>query len=301
VLLQVALFAVFFTLGLGLQMRGASDRLRELAWIATFWAITPLIVLVAFLRLSLDGALVRVLGAAVLAGWIVIGLSYAYAYAVARESDERGAIVLGSAFGNTAFVGYPLAHLAFGPAGFTLAVLYDRLVLVFPVTSVSTVIARLHGRRRVDIGRDRRLRAILLNPPAWAALVAVALRLAGVHPHLTLVSEVLAYVVSAFGFLLLGLALPLDRVEHEAAEVARASGVLAIKFAVSPLVLFLCGRLLGAHVPGVFYLMAAMPTAFHLLVLARVYDVRPAFMRLVVVGSTVPGVVAVVVGVALRR
>jgi predicted permease len=297
--LQLALFASSFAVGLVLQLRGAGDRLRELAWIATFWTVTPLIVLVAFLRLSLDGALLRALAAAILAGWLVVGLSYAYAYAVARESDERGALVLGSAFGNTAYIGFPLAHLAFGPAGFTLAVLYDRLVLVFPMTSVSTVIARLHGRRRVDVAGDRRLRAILLNPPAWALVVAVALRLAGVHPRLSTLNESLAYFVSALGFLLLGLALPLDRIEHEATEVARAAGVLGIKLGVSPLVLFLCGRALGAHIPATFYLMAAMPAAFHLLVLARVYDLRPALMRLIVVGSTVPSVIAVAIGVAI--
>jgi predicted permease len=75
--------------------------------------------------------------------------------------------------------------------------------------------------------------------------------------------------------------------------------VLAIKLGVSPLVLFLCGRALGAHIPATFYLMAAMPAAFHLLVLARVYDLRPALMRLIVVGSTVPSVIAVAIGVAI--
>jgi predicted permease len=44
-----------------------------------------------------------------------------------------------------------------------------------------------------------------------------------------------------------------------------------------------------------------MPAAFHLLVLARVYDLRPALMRLIVVGSTIPGVIAVAIGVAIWR
>jgi predicted permease len=70
---------------------------------------------------------------------------------------------------------------------------------------------------------------------------------------------------------------------------------------LSSLLLFACGRALGADIPGTFYLMAAMPAAFHLLVLARVYDVRPALVRLLVVGSTVPAVVAVALGVALLR
>ena len=63
------------------------------------------------------------------------------------------------------------------------------------------------------------------------------------------------------------------------------------------LALLATGALLGARVPHVFLLLAAMPPAFNILVLARVYDVRPALMRLLVVGATVP-VVAVVALVA---
>jgi predicted permease len=301
VALQLTLFVAALGAGLTLQLAGADDRLRERAWVANFWVLSPLVVLVTFLRLDLDSGLVRALGAAIVASWLVIALSFAYAAAVTRQRDERGALVLGGSFGNTAFLGYALAQLSFGSAGFTLAVLYDRLALLFPMTSISTVIARLHGRKTVDVAPDRRLKAIVLNPPAWALLVAVALRLAGVHPSLDSASRLLAYVVGAYGFFLLGLALPLHRIEHDAAELGRAAGVLVIRCALSPLLLLLCGRVAGADIPSVFYLMAAMPVAFHLLVLARVYDLRPALMRLMVVGSTVPCVIAVVVGAALRR
>jgi predicted permease len=44
-----------------------------------------------------------------------------------------------------------------------------------------------------------------------------------------------------------------------------------------------------------------MPTAFHLLVLARVYELRPRLMRLLVVGSTVPAVAGVVAASLLLR
>jgi predicted permease len=301
VALQLTLFVAALGAGLALQFAGAGDRLRSRAWIANFWVLSPLVVLVTFLRLHLDGRLLGALVTAIVANWIVIGLSFAYAYAVTRHSDERGALVLCGGFGNTAFLGYALAQLAFGPSAFTLAVLYDRLSLLFPMTSVSTVIARLHGRMTVDVGADRRLRAFVLNPPAWALVAAVALRLAGVHPRLGSVSHLLAYTVGAYGFFLLGLALPLHRIEHDAAELGRAGGVLVIRFALSPLVLLVCGRVAGAQIPSVFYLMAAMPVAFHLLVLARVYDLRPALVRLLVVGSTIPAVIAVVVGAALRR
>jgi predicted permease len=298
--LELVLFFSFLAVGLAWQLAGAGDNVRRWAWLASFWVLTPAVVFVTFSRLQLHRELLLALAAAVLAGWAVIALSGLYAFAVAREQDERGALLLGSSFGNTAFLGYPLAQLAFGHPAFALAVLYDRVGLLFPPTSISTVIARFFGRR-VDVGSDSRLRAILLNPPAWALVLALALRAAGIHVPTGGLNDTLARIFGPFGFLLLGLALPLHRIEHRRDEVGRATGAMAIRCGLSPLMLFASGRLLGAEIPNAFYLCAAMPTGFHLLVLARVYDLRPDLMRLIVVGSTVPAVIAVSVGVALTR
>ena len=66
-----------------------------------------------------------------------------------------------------------------------------------------------------------------------------------------------------------------------------------------------CSRRVRSSVrmcPGVFYLLAGMPSAFHLLILARVYEVRAlALMNRIVVGTTIPAVAAVVVVVGLAR
>ncbi|HEY6053762.1 MAG TPA: hypothetical protein VIU86_07500, partial [Gaiellaceae bacterium] len=69
---------------------------------------------------------------------------------------------------------------------------------------------------------------------------------------------------------------------------------------VEGLALLGTGALLGASVPRVFFLLAAMPPAFNVLVLARVYDVRPALTRLLVVGATLPAVAVVALVSAVR-
>ena len=53
--------------------------------------------------------------------------------------------------------------------------------------------------------------------------------------------------------------------------------------------------------PAVFYLLAGMPSAFHLLVLARVYDVRPALVNRLVVGTTLSAVAVVVLVTGIVR
>ncbi len=80
----------------------------------------------------------------------------------------------------------------------------------------------------------------------------------------------------------------------------RALGALAIRFAGGPLALLATGSLLGAQVPHVWFMLAAMPPAFNILVVARVYDVRPALARLLVVGATLPAVAVVALVSALH-
>ena len=174
------LLLLFLLLGAAVQLAGAPPRLRDLVWIAFFWTFSPVLVFVTFLTVDLDEGLGRALGAAILASWLVGLAGYGYARLVSSERDERGALTLAAGFGNTGFVGFPLAQLAYGADGLTLAVLYDRLAWLLPASSISTSIARLHGRREVEVSPRHRLRAVLANPPLHAFWLALVLRAAGV-------------------------------------------------------------------------------------------------------------------------
>jgi predicted permease len=288
--------------GLAVQQTQRSDQLRAAFWTTYFWTLTPLLVFSTFQTVHADRRLLLALAAAILGTWLLVVVAYGYACLVGRTREERGALILGSAWSNTGFVGIPLTQLAFGHGGLALAVVYDRLAWLVPATSVSVTVARLHGRAPVSASRARRVRSLLANPPFWAAALAVSLRAASVRvPGMHSLQLACGAAIGPAGFLLLGLALPLERVAHGADELSRAAGALALRFAGGPLALFAAGRALGADVPGAFYLLAAMPCAFHLLVLARVYDVRPSLMRLLVVGSNAIAVIAVAVGVAVAR
>jgi predicted permease len=179
VLFEIALLVLFFALGLGMQRRRRSECLRERAWTAYWWTVTPALVFTAFTTVSFDRELGLALAAAVAASWLVIALGYGYARGGPRAGRE-GALALGAGFPNTGFLGYPLAQLALGTDGLALIVLYDRLGWLVPSSAVSTVIARLHGRRHgAERQGARRLQVFLVNPPLAAAVAAVALRLGG--------------------------------------------------------------------------------------------------------------------------
>jgi len=298
---RLLLLAVFAGLGAALQARTGAG-LRTVVWDAFFWVVSPVLVLRVFATVQVDRGLLLALGAAVVAAWATAALAYLYARVVADSRDERAALALGGGFGNTGFVGIPLAQLAFGHPGVALAVLYDRLAYLVPASSVTVAVARTHGLRAPALARASRLRALLLNPPLLAAVAAVGLRVAGVGvPGLGAAGSIAALLVGPAGFLLLGLSVPLERFEHGRVELRRAAGALAVRFAGGPLCLLAASTLLGAAVPAAFYMLAAMPSAFHLLVLARVYEVRPRLMRLLVVGSTLPAVAGVAVAALVLR
>lgn len=258
---------VFLLAGAAVQRAGAPARLRDAVWVAFFWTFSPILVFVTFLTVHLDKGLGRALAAAILASWLVGLAGYTYARLVAPERDERGALTLAAGFANTGFVGYPLAQLAFGSSGLALAVIYDRLAWLVPASSISTTIARVHGRRTLEVSPRHRVRALLANPPLHAFWLALALRAADVHvPGTTTARDLVGAAIGPYGFFLLG-----------------------------------TGTLLGADVPGVFFLLAAMPSAFHVLILARVYDLRPVLMNRIVVGTTIPAVALVVLVTGIVR
>ena len=296
-MLKLALLLVALVAGLLLQRLRSQERLRDLIWIFSFWVVIPVLVFATFLSFPLDRKLGVAVAAVIASTWTLVLLSHLYARLVTPERDEQGALMLAGAVGNTGFIGYPLAQLVFGHQGLSQAVVYDQLSFGVPMSSLSVVVGRLFGRRAVDAEGRSRLAAVLLNPPLWALAAALLLRGIGVHiPHIHSVENAAAAVVGPMGFLMLGISLPLEQVEYELLEVARATGAIALKIGAGPLILFVLGRAIGAHIPPTFYLLAAMPPAFHLLTIARVYDMRPALMRLMVVAGTIPVIVAVVVG-----
>ncbi|MGD0167303.1 MAG: hypothetical protein ABSC51_08445 [Gaiellaceae bacterium] len=296
-MVKLSFLLVALAAGLLLQRLRSQERVRDWIWNCSFWLVIPVLVFTTFLDISLTSRLVLAVAVVIASTWSLIGLSFLYARLVTKERDERGALMLGGAVGNTGFIGYPLAQLAFGHSGLTQAVVYDQLSFGVPMSSFSVVVARLFGKRAVDTAGRSRLAVVLLNPPLWALATALLLRAAGVHiPGTGRVENVAAALIGPLGFLMLGISLPLEQVEHDLVEVARATGAMALKIGGGPLVLFAIGAAVGAHIPATFYLLAAMPPAFHLLTIARVYEMRPALVRLMVVAATIPVVIGVVVG-----
>lgn len=298
--LQLLLFAAFALLGVQLQRRpDGADVLRARLWTLNYVLLIPLAATYAILSVELDRSVVEVVGVGVVAWWLTVVLAGAWARVATRDRSMRGATWLVGAFPNTGFVGFPLANLAYGPDGLRLAVIYDQVSLVVPAIVVGVLIARRYADPdAADASDDRSaLRDALLSPPLLTVLALLALRLTIVPEPLELdwLGAGVGLVVGPVGFLLLGLSLPLDGFVHDRRELVATTGAVLVRVAAAPLVVLAVAALFGVDVPPALLLIAAMPTAFHALIVARVNGLDVGVLRLGIVLSSAIVIVATLV------
>ena len=296
-LVDLLLFAAFGALGLWLQRGPHGDVVRRRLWAVNYAVFIPVAAAFAFLTVDLDGDLVAIFACTVTAWWLTVALAGAYGHLTARTRPMAGALWLVGAFPNTGFIGFPLANLAFGADGLRFAIIYDQVSLVIPAIVVSTIIAQRHSGSASSVATASAWRTVVTSPPVWSVAVLLLLRATIVPEPLELdaLGVAVGAIVGPVGFLLLGLSLPLGEFTHGRREVFDVIGAITIRMVAAPLIVWLVAHAAGVDVPDVLYLVAALPTAFHALVISRLYGLEVTVVRLGVLSSSV-GVIAVTVG-----
>lgn len=299
-------WTVCLVLGLYLQRRlHDAGRLSHVLFAVMFWVTEPVLVFFAYTTVRFDERLLMVGAVVVTSSWLVLGLGVGFGRLTSGDDRERGAVALGSALGNTGYVGYPLAIAVFGPAGLALAVLYSEFQFLIPALAVSRAVARHYAGpdslAQSEPGPWSLLLGWVVNPLVAAGAAALALRFSGVDlRHVVApLGPPAGLTTGMFGFFQLGLATPLEPIAHRLADLAPAVATLALRCAVAPLLLLGLAHVAGVHMPGVCLLLAATPVAFNSIILARVYDLDTAMLRLVVAISTPLVIVGVLIGHAL--
>jgi hypothetical protein len=290
-------------LGLYLQRRLRDPgRLSHILFAVMFWVTEPVLVFFAYTTVRFDSRLLAVGAVVVTSSWLVLGLGVACGAIASRDNRERGAVALGSAVGNTSYVGYPLAIAVFGPAGLALAVVYSEFQFLIPALAMQRGVARYYAgpdsRAQSEPGMSSMVRGWVVNPLVASGIAALALHYSGIDLRHVVApfGPPAGLATGMFGFFQLGLATPLERLAHRFAELAPAAATLTLRCAVAPLLLLGLACLAGVHMPSVYLLLAATPVAFNPIILARVYDLDAAMLRMLVVVSTPLWIIAVLIG-----
>lgn len=259
---------------------------------------------------------------------VVLGCAAALGALLRLPRPTRGALMMTAAFGNTGFLGYPIALARPLLADlFPLVVLQDQFGMQFPMYIAAAFVggacggpSQQHpGTRRDAPGAARRSRRhallrLLRSPLFLAVLTGLAIRVIPWPKALLelpasatiggIVAQTLTYLgqgTTPVVLLALGAALRPGAIRRDPLPVFLSC---ALKLVALPLIAWGIGRALGIHDPGQMSStieQAAMPTAVVCSVLCTQYAMEGDLAVGIVFTSTVFSAVTVPLALALLR
>ncbi|MCE5191178.1 MAG: AEC family transporter [Actinomycetia bacterium] len=192
--------------------------------------------------------------------WVIALAGVAIAWVLTRafrlEGPTAGAFILVAAFGNTAYIGYPVASALLGDAGLVRAIFYDIFGNTAAIITIGALIAGHYGERDVKVNP---LRELVTFPPFIALVLALALRSVAVPALVSGWLGALGKLVVPMIMVSVGLSLKPRAVR---AHLGKLGVIASVKLLVMPLVALGIGTLL-VHDPAslrILVLEAGVPS-----------------------------------------
>lgn len=228
----------------------------------------------------------------------VMGVTFVAMYAVstawslARRHDRslRAAFALAATIPNTGNMGLPVALLAFGQAGFDVAVM-NYVVGAVIAYSAGIAIASMVGGTALGA-----LKAPFRYPVVYAAVIGALVNATDVTLPVTLAAPLETLGDAAVPVMLVVLGLQLQSAVRPE-DLLDTGATIAARLLVAPVVTWFAATALDldALTRDTLVVLAAMPTAVIATVLATEFHARPAFVTRAVVASTFASMATVTV------
>lgn len=213
----------------------------------------------------------------VVSAYIVFGLIFVSSLLLSRSGIAESTIkALSASYGNIGYMGPGLALLVFGPeAAVPLALIFCfENAVHFAVAPMMMAIAKGQKASPLRLATDV-IRKILLHPFIIATILGVAAAWFQFEPALPLerLLDYLAQAAAPCALFAMGVTLalrPLKRIPHDLGWIAGA------KLVLHPMICYLALSIIGDFDPVWVHtavLLAALPTATNVYVIAQQYDV----------------------------
>jgi hypothetical protein len=200
-----------------------------------------------------------------------------------------GAFILTAAFGNTGYIGYPLASALLGDAGLLRAIFYDIFGNTAAVVTIGALVASRFGDHDLKVNP---LREIVTFPPFIALGLALVLRSVAVPVPVMDWLDVLGTLVVPLIMVSVGLSLkPAKLKEH----LPAASLIAAVKLVVLPLLAWAAGSVLLRDDASlrVLVLEAGVPTMMLTLVIGMRFKLDTDLIASAIVVTALASIVTV--------
>lgn len=265
----------FVAIGLALRVSGmlSAEDARPLNTVLLHVAL-PALIFTAVYRSDIDPAFAML----PVIGWGValVGLLVAWllARALKLEGPTAGAFIMVCVFGNTAYVGYPVAQALLGDAGLVRAIFSDVFGNTAAVISIGTLVASHYGARDVKVNP---LREIVTFPPFIALAAALVLHSVSVPGVVTSWLEALGKLVVPMIMISVGLTLKPGALRG---HIGPASVVAAVKLVALPLVALGLGMVLLDDPASlrIAVLEAGVPTMMLIMIMGLRFELDTDFI-----------------------
>ncbi len=221
----------YFALGVILRMTGLlkPEHAQPLNALLMYVAM-PALIFTTVQRCTIELSLV---GMAALA-WVIAIAGLALAWLIAKvlrlERPTAGAFMLVAVFGNTGYIGYPVASALLGDGGLVHAIFYDVFGNTMAVITLGALMASRYGAGTVKV---KPLREIVTFPPFIALAVALALHSVSVPPLVMDWLTGLGRLVVPVVMISVGLALQPGKLR---AHLVPSGAAAALKLVVLPVI-----------------------------------------------------------------
>lgn len=225
--------------------------------------------------------------------WVVALFGLAVAWLLARalrlQPATAGAFVLAAVFGNTGYIGYPVAHALLGEPGLVRAIFSDVFGNTLAMIALGAVVASRIAGQQADV---HPLKEIATFPPFVALALALAMRGVGVPSAFMDWLGVLGRIVVPLIMISVGLSLRPRRLKDHAGAVA---AIVAVKLVLLPLVGLLAARLVlhDDASARVVVLEASVPTMMMAVIVGHRFDLDTDLITSAVLATTVASIVAI--------
>ena len=276
--------------GVALRMSGllAADDSRPLNTVLMYVAL-PALIFSSVHRAQLDPAL----GMLPAIAWAVAIAGLAIGWVLSRllklEGPLAGAFIMACVFGNTGYMGYPVASALMGDPGLVRAIFSDVFGNTAAVISVGSVVAGFYGAHDVKVNP---LKEIVTFPPFIALAAALVLHGVPMPEVVTSWLDALGTIVVPVIMISVGLSLkPRELKGH----LSLASVVVAVKLVVLPLLALGLGTLLLDDPDSlrVAVIEAGVPTMMLLVIMGQRFKLDSDFIASAILATMVGAVVTV--------
>jgi predicted permease len=198
----------------------------------------PALVFTTVQPTAADGRLAVLPGVAWLVALIGIGVAWGLTKLLRLEGPTAGAFILVAVFGNTAYIGYPVASALLGDAGLVRAIFSDLFGNTAAIITLGALVGSHYGEHELKVNP---LREIVTFPPFVALALAMALRSVPVPEMVGSWLGALGKLVVPLIMVSVGLSLKPKSVREHLSKIAAIAGV---KIVLLPLLALAIGSLL---------------------------------------------------------